>query len=216
MNSIPRFTEPAAPCHAPVAGEPAWDLALLYPLQGQWSQEEYLSLTDSTNWLVEYTEGKIEVLPMPSIEHQLISQFLFLALYSFVNSRKLGQVLYSPTRVYVEPERYREPDIVFNFTANHAKSGKRYYQGADLVMEIVSDDDKSRERDLERKPEDYALGGIPEYWIVDPQLKSITVLVLRGKAYEARGVFAEGSLATSELLDGFAVNVVEVFEAGKQ
>lgn len=54
--------EPPSPSHLPVVGQPAWDLALLYPLQGHWSQEDYLALTDRTNWLIEFTAGKIEVL----------------------------------------------------------------------------------------------------------------------------------------------------------
>jgi Uma2 family endonuclease len=205
----------AVPCHAPVLGHPAWDVALLYPPQGQWSQEQYLALTDHTRWLVEYTAGKIEVLSMPTIEHQMIARFLFLALNTFVETRKLGVVLFCPTRVYVEPEKYREPDLVFNFAAKHAQSGKRYYKGADLVMEVVSDDPASQNRDREQKAIDYSQGGIPEYWIVDPQEKKITVLALQGTTYVEHGIFGEGESATSKLLEGFAVNVTDVFAAAK-
>ncbi|HEX3600664.1 MAG TPA: Uma2 family endonuclease, partial [Lacipirellulaceae bacterium] len=163
MATISSSTESAAPCHVPIAGEPAWDLALLYPLQGEWSQEEYLKLTDNTRWLVEYTVGKIEVLRMPTIEHQLILKFLFRALDAYVERLALGVVLFAPTRVYLDPNKYREPDIVFNSMERHAKSNKRFYQGADLVIEIVSEDDDARARDFEQKSKDYAEGGIPEY-----------------------------------------------------
>lgn len=208
--------DPVGPCHPPVIGQPAWDLALLYPPQGQWSEEEYLSLTDGTRWLVEYTDGKIEVLSMPTIEHQLIVQWLFLALHSFVKPQKLGEVLFAPVRVYIDPKKYREPDLVFNFAARHARSGKRYYRGADLVMEVVSDDPESHQRDWELKRIDYAEGKVPEYWIVDPQLEKITVLALEGESYVEHGVFAPGEMAKSKLLAGFAVNVADVFAAGKQ
>lgn len=215
MASISSSTDPNVPCHVPIVGEPAWDLALLYPMQGHWSQDEYLDLTDHTRWLVEYTAGKIEVLRMPTIEHQLIVKFLFRALDAFVERQKLGIVLFAPTRVYVDPDKYREPDIVFNFTENHAKSSRRFYQSADLVLEVVIDDPESRTRDLEQKILDYAEGGIPEYWIVDPQEKKITVLTLHGKAYQLHGAFAEGESATSKLLDGFSVNVTDVLQAAK-
>ena len=194
-------------------GEPAWDVALLYPMQGTWSHEEYLRLTDSVNLLIEYTAGRIEVLAMPTIEHQLIVKFLLRALDAFVEPRKLGLVLFAGTRVYLDPDKYREPDIVFNFAEHHAKSGKRYYRGADLVMEVVSDDEESRERDLNKKRLDYAQGGIPEYWIVDPQEKQITVLALDGQSYATHGIFREGQQATSKLLSGFAVDVSAVFTA---
>ena len=208
--------DPVGPCHPPVIGQPAWDLALLYPPQGQWSEEEYLSLTDSTRWLVEYTDGKIEVLSMPTIEHQLIVKFLLYSLDSFVRQYKLGVVLFAPTRVYMEPRKYREPDLVFNFSARHAKNSKRYYRGADLVMEVVSDDPESHKRDWEQKRIDYAKGQIPEYWIVDPQQNMITVLTLEGDAYHEHGIFVLEQTATSKLLPGFALNVAEVFAAAKQ
>jgi Uma2 family endonuclease len=80
-------------------------------------------------------------------------------------------------------------------------------------MEVVSDDEESRERDLNKKRLDYAQGGIPEYWIVDPQEKQITVLVLDGESYATHGIFREGQQASSKLLSGFAVDVSAVFKA---
>ena len=50
--------------------EPAWDIARLFPPQGQWSEEDYFAL--DTNRLVELSDGFIEVLPMPTMVHQLI------------------------------------------------------------------------------------------------------------------------------------------------
>lgn len=85
------------PCHLPVPNQPAWDLALLYPLQGQWSQEQYLKLTDETNWLIEFTAGKIEVLRIPTIEQQLILVYLLTALNNFARPKQLGVALPAPT-----------------------------------------------------------------------------------------------------------------------
>ena len=56
----------------------------LLPLQGLWTEEQYLRLTDQTNRLIEFTEGYVELLPMPTRKHQAISRVLFLALLSFV------------------------------------------------------------------------------------------------------------------------------------
>ena len=47
-------------------------------------------------------------------------------------------------------------------------------------MEVVSSGDEDRRRDLKTKRDEYALAGIPEYWIVDPELDQITVLTLDG------------------------------------
>ncbi len=45
-------------------------------LQGLWTEAQYLKLTDQTNHLIEFTDGVIEVLPMPAREHQKISAYL--------------------------------------------------------------------------------------------------------------------------------------------
>ena len=74
-------------------------------------------------------------------------------------------------------------------------------------MEVVSTGDNDRRRDLREKREEYALAGIPEYWIVDPELGRITVLTLDGTSYAVHGEFSRGEQATSKLLPGFAVDV---------
>ena len=84
-------------------------------------------------------------------------------------------------------------------------------------MEIVSGSADDRERDLVLKRADYSAVGIPEYWIVDPETESITVLVLRDGTdkYTEHGVFHPGQQATSILLPGFAVDVEICFAAGR-
>jgi Uma2 family endonuclease len=182
----------------------------LDPLQGHWTEEQYLLLTDQTNRLLEYTDGFIEVLPMPTQEHQDISQFLFLALLGFLQ-RLGGKVYYAPLRVRVRARKFREPDLLLVRDANDPRRQNRYWLGADLVVEIVSPAKPTR--DTKDKPREYAEAGIPEYWIVNPLAETITVLVLEGEEYAEHGVFHRGDRAASKLLDGFSVSVDEVLDA---
>jgi Uma2 family endonuclease len=69
----------------------------LAALQGLWSVEQYLRLTNQTSRLIEFTDGIIEVLPMPTKYHQAISKLLFLALLTVVQ-RLGGDVFYAPHR----------------------------------------------------------------------------------------------------------------------
>lgn len=69
-------------------------------------------------------------------------------------------------------------------------------------MEVVSTD---RQHDLVTKRAEYARAGIPEYWIVDPQERRITVLSLDGDAYREHGSWGPGQTADSSSLPGFAV-----------
>jgi Uma2 family endonuclease len=82
-------------------------------------------------------------------------------------------------------------------------------------MEVVSDGEENRKRDLETKPEEYARAGIAEYWIVDPQEQRVTVLALDGPSYRVHGVFGRSATATSVLLPGFAVSVDATLAAGE-
>ncbi|MDB5289991.1 MAG: hypothetical protein JWL69_1232, partial [Phycisphaerales bacterium] len=112
------------------------------------------------------------MLPSPTQRHQLILIFLFDALRAFVGEQKLGRALFGPLPVRLESGKYREPDIVFMLAEHASRMGNDFWDGADLVMEVVSED--GCRRDLEEKRRDYALAGIPEYWIVDPREQSIT------------------------------------------
>ena len=171
-------TEPS-----PVFGqrEPAWDVARLFPAQGSWSVNDYMDLTDLTNQLVEYTDGHIEVMDMPTQAHQLLVRFLIDALRAFVEPRHLGEVLFAPLRVRIGANKFREPDVVFMHRDHAGRRGEDFWEGADLVMEVVSKNPIGRRRDTETKRLDYAEAGIPEYWIVDPTELFVTVLTLRGK-----------------------------------
>ena len=176
----------------------------LLPLQGLWTEEQYLRLTDQTNRFIEFTEGSVEVLPMPTRQHQAISRYLFLALLAFIE-RLGGTVFYAPLRVRVAQNRFREPDLVLLLDVNDPRNQNAFWLGADLVVEIVSPDDV--ERDTVIKRADYAAAGIPEYWIVHPAEGTISVLRLAGDTYVVHGVFHRGDTATSSLLQGFTVRV---------
>ncbi len=194
-------------------GEPAWEVAHLFPLQGSWTEEEYLALPG--NRLVEYSNGRIEVLPMPTMSHQLMVAFLYGAVLAFVQPQNLGTVLFSGLRVRLWKGKIREPDVVFMLASHADRMGEVYWKGADLVMEVVSGGDEDRERDLVTKVKEYARARIPEYWIVDPVEAQVTVLRLKGRKYVVHGKIGRGSRATSVLLKGFAVEVDGMF-AGKR
>jgi Uma2 family endonuclease len=200
---------PSKPIDSDPFPEPAWDVAHLFPAQGTWSEEEYLAL--SGNRLVEFSHGTIEVLPMPTIVHQRISAYLYGALLAFTTARGLGEVLYAPLRVQLWPGKFREPDVVFMRSEHAARIGDQYWEGADLVVEVVSDDDPKR--DLEIKRDEHAQAGIPEYWIIDRQQGRILVLTLEGTSYLVHGEFTRGDQATSKLLPGFTIDVDAVFSA---
>jgi len=188
-------------------GEPVWEIATLFPGQGDWSEEEYFALQG--NHLIEFTDGCLELLPVPTMTHQLVLALLLDRLAAFVRLGRRGLVLFAPLKVKLRDGKFREPDILFMFAKNRHRLGEEFWDRADLVMEVVHPDDPNR--DYVTKQVDYAEAGIPEYWIADPSRKVVTVLTLREGAYAVHGEFGLGMTATSVLLPGFAVIVSEVF-----
>jgi Uma2 family endonuclease len=205
----------------PGARRPAWEVAFLFPPQGDWTARDYLSLEELRGDAirVELARGRLEVLPMPTEAHQFISGFMFLLLGNFTREHAPGKVSFSGLRLRLKKKGkralFREPDILYVRAANFHLRHKKFWDGADLVMEVVSGDPKDRDRDYVQKPIDYTEAGIAEYWIIDADEKLIRVLTLDGQSYRVHGDFRPGTVATSALLPGFAVSVDDVLAAGE-
>ncbi len=190
----------------PGGGESIDQLSLLE----SWTEAQYLQLTDRCRRLLEFTDGHLDVLPMPTDQHQVIVRFLLLAL--FPRARELGgTVLFAPLRLRIRDGKFREPDLLLVLDANDPRRGNEFWTGADLVVEVVSPDDPGR--DTRDKRPDYAEAGIPEYWIVNPLDETVTVLELRGTAYAAHGVFRRGQQADSVCLGDCSLGVASMFDA---
>jgi Uma2 family endonuclease len=180
---------------------------------GPWSEEAYLDLTDATNRPVELPDGRLGFLPIRTELHQALVGFLYHALLTFVNSRDLGVVPFPPLRVRVRPRKIREPDVLFLRKQNFHLRTNRFWNGADLVMDVVSPDAKDRQRDYQQKLAEYAEAGIAEYWIIDADKRAVTVHRLDDRKYSVHGQFAPGAQAGSVLLPGFTIDVTALFAA---
>lgn len=194
-------------------GGPAWEIATLFPDQGNIDEGDYLWLTRHLKKLVEFTDGLVEVLPLPTTEHQFIVLFLVRQLLAYVEPLKLGRAAFSPLRVQLREGKYREPDVVFMRRENFHRVQSDFWFGADLVMEVVSPGDPNR--DLVEKRRDYAEAGIPEYWIVDPRFDRVTVLTLADGAYRTASEMTGTGVVSSTVVVDFRIDVASIFAAGK-
>ena len=98
-----------------VASQDALDALLgdVLPRQGAWSDEEYLWLTDRAHRPVELTDGRVELLPMPTDAHQVLLLFLYRALYAHIQEApRRGLVVTSGLRMRVRAGKFREPDLL--------------------------------------------------------------------------------------------------------
>jgi len=190
-------------------GEPVWELATHYPPQGRWTKDQYLIYTEGRRG-IEFNTGTLEFLPMPTRTHQEIIWLLCALLKNLLNPRD-GEAWVAGIRVRTSSDTIREPDIVAMLDKHDPRAGERLFEGADLVVEVVSDDPDGHRRDYEEKRQEYAQAGISEYWIVDPTELRITVLALNDGKYVEHCVAGDGEVATSALLPGFQVEAAKVF-----
>ena len=105
-----------------------------------------------------------------------------------------------------------QPDLLFVSAAREGIITDANIQGApDLVVEILSPSTESRDRGYKR--ELYARHGVSEFWLVDPDARSIEVLLLNAGEYESGGNYGSEDTLTSPTLQGFELSLAEIFGA---
>ncbi|MCS6937504.1 MAG: Uma2 family endonuclease [Candidatus Bipolaricaulota bacterium] len=186
--------------------ESALAVTELFPPQGQWTERDYFALPD-TNRYLELSEGRLIMPPHPTYSHQDALKRLFLHMNAFVEKNQLGVVQVAPLPVRLWPGKIREPDIFFISKEHADRIGEQACGVPDLVVEVLSP--ATRETDRSEKFFEYAKAGVQEYWLVDPEKRSIEVYTLRGQAYEPFSL--SGAQACSKLLEGFCVKPHEIF-----
>ena len=149
----------------------------------------------------EILDGALIMTPPPSTDHQNV--LLRLCVLLDAPAREHGmKVLPAPTAWRIGPGQVPEPDLI---VATHDVITRRAVEGPPmLAVEILSP--SGRPRDLYEKRRIYAEGGAAWYWIVDPDIPTMSVLRLVGDAYEEEA-HVSGSEAY-EAMEPFAVRVV--------
>ncbi len=79
-----------------------------------------------------------------------------------------------------------------------------------MAFEVVAKGAEARERDNVTKRVEYLAYGLLEYWIVDPQDRTVTVLIRDGDAWREQ-VYRDDQQAPSLVLPGFALRVSDLW-----
>ena len=185
------------------------------------SFDEYLSYDDGTEILYELFNGELIAVPPESGLNVEIANFLFSIFLPIVGYRRVrGHGL--ELEVRGEP-RNRYPDLTI-IRAEHVeqlqrRNTVRFAMAPPLLaIEIVSPGELQRDRDYTAKRMQYQDRGIPEYWIVDPQLKTVLVLALLNDVYTEVATFSgsdslgESSLRSSQFGE-LSLTVQQIFAA---
>lgn len=144
-----------------------------------------------------------------SLPHQAIGMFLAQVLGLWVTAHGAGQVVAPPFQMKLETSG-REPDLLYLANEHLGRLHKTYLDGpADLVVEIISPESASRDRG--EKYYEYAQGGVPEYWLIDPQTNWAEFYRLQDNHYRLIFGGAEGEYR-SQVLPGFWLQVAWLWQ----
>ncbi len=176
---------------------------------------DYISWPDDERW--EIHEGVPSMLTAPSWQHQDILGSLIQQFKNYLSDK--------PCKVFAAPFDLRlpepgqndeesinvvQPDLTVICDLTRLK-GSGYFGTPELVIEISSP--SSGKIDKIFKYKIYEKAGIPEYWIVEPTDKTVTVFTLgNNKRYERRGAYSEDDSIPLSIFPDFSVNLKHVFE----
>jgi Uma2 family endonuclease len=153
--------------------------------------------------LAEWVNGKVVWLEPASYQHQDILAFLGSLVMMFTEEHGLGQTLFGLFQMKLENGRL--PDLLFVAHNHLDRLTTCYLDGpADLVVEIVSPESAGRDRC--EKFIEYEAGGVPEYWLLDPQRHWGEFYQLQGERYHLTYAGEQGEYH-AHALPGFWLRV---------
>ena len=174
----------------------------------KFTYQDYLQLPEDRR--CELIEGEFYMVPSPSTSHQTLVKKLFRAIDDHVVALGLGDVLFAPLDVVLSDENVLQPDILFiSKERSHILTDKNVQGAPDLVIEILSPATAPRDREIKRKL--YAKFGVREYWLVDPDKKTVDVMTSGKSGFEVAKSYRAKDTLTSPLLKGLSIDLSEVF-----
>ena len=173
------------------------------------SIEEFWALPESV-LPVEYINGEIIMAPSPIVAHQTVLGNIYFILRAFVEEKKTGRVYSSPLDVELPTGDVVQPDVFFldNEEAAAAAPAKHVQCVPSFVIEILSPG--SVKHDAITKRNLYESTGVREYWIVDPETKTVSQMVMHEGHYALTEVGAAETIRGA-VLEGFEASVSKFF-----
>ena len=183
------------------------------------AEETRYTFADALTWgedeRIEIIDGEAYMMAPPLRVHQKILRALFMQIANFLDGKRC-EVYPSPFAVRLFEENGDRPEDVdtmvepdITVVCDPDKLDKYGCRGApDMVIEILSP--STRRHDLAVKYRLYQRAGVREYWIVDPDVKTVQVLRLEDGLYNAADVYTAGAVPVG-LWEDFSIDLSQVF-----
>jgi len=175
----------------------------------RYTYSDYVTWDDDTRW--ELIDGVPYMMSAPMRIHQELLGNMYFQLRSFLKGKSC-KVYPAPFDVRLNADTSDntvvQPDLLV--VCDHSKLDKAGCVGApDMVVEILSPSTSRYDQTL--KFNTYRKSGVREYWVVDPDTKTLAVHLLKDGDYVTRP-YTDEDLAPVHVLDGCNINLSEVFE----
>ena len=177
----------------------------------KYTYEDYCELPDDGN-RYEVIDGVLYMAPAPHPRHQRILFNLAMLFGPFATGENAwGEAFFAPIDVIFASEDVFQPDLIFISRERlHIITDRGLEAAPDLVVEVLSPSTRSRDLNLKRRR--YVHFGVPEYWTIDPETRTILALALSGGEYLERGTYGVGDELTTSLIPGLVISAAKVFE----
>ncbi len=160
----------------------------------------------------EIVDGDLLVTPAPNTLHQTIVLNLSSELLQHVRKHRLGRIFIAPYDVVFTSSTVLEPDLLFVSRPRLNIIGKKNLSGPpDLVVEVLSESTAQVDREIKSKQ--YALYGVPEFWLIDPEGKTVEILRLKEGGYELASRLVFGDTLTSPLFSGLSLPIASLWQS---
>ena len=169
---------------------------------------DYCEWDDDERW--ELIDGIPYAMSGASTTHQRISGNLYLQLANFLKDKQC-EVFHAPYDVRLNAEEYDDTVVQPDLTiiCDSAKIDDKGCKGVpDMVIEILSP--STAKHDILRKFNIYLRVGVREYWIVDPDTRTVQVFILENGRYLAKS-YGETDTVTVHALEGCEIILSDVF-----
>ena len=175
---------------------------------GTWTYEDLFSLPDDGR-RYEIIEGELYEMPAPSWAHASVIANLISALVPLLVMHG-GRWRTAPLDAFFQGADPVQPDIIVLLPDSQAHPTERGVEGPpDLLVEVLSP--SNRGHDLLTKRALYARAGVREYWLVDPEARTIEILVLDRDALHLAVAGSGGEPLISPLLGRLPITANELF-----
>jgi Uma2 family endonuclease len=163
----------------------------------------------------ELLDGHLVEIEVPNWTHEAIVATLIGTLEPWARAKKAGRVLASGYKVRIGERRGAMPDVQFFRTGNIPVDQQKGLERGhpDLAIEVISP--TGRSKDSVRKLYDYAAIGAPEYWLVDPEARTLTRMVLREGVYSIVEAVEGDAVFRPEGFDGLEIDLARLWDGGR-